>query len=186
MSVSAGSVVGGVLCGGRSRRMGRPKESLDYGGRTFLDLAVARHGPGRVLVSGEAAHPAAETVPDLRPDAGPLGGLESMLAAADAEWLVVSPVDAPLLTAADLARLLDTRRSDEAVVARAGGRIHATVAAFHVETCRPAVVALLARGERRADAVVESIRCRLVDLDVERLVNVNTPVDFDRLPRSRS
>ena len=152
-----------------------------YGERTFLDLAVERHGPGRVLLSGEATHPAAETVPDLRPGLGPLGGVEALLAAADAEWLVVSPVDAPLLLASDIATLVDAGRSDDAVVARGGGRVHATVAALRVAACRPVVASLLDAGTRRADALVEAVRCRLVDLDAGRLANVNTPHDLAAL-----
>ena len=178
--MSGPTFVGGVLCGGRSRRMGRPKESLTIDGRTFLDRAIERHRPDDVLLSGSLTADGTTTVNDERPDAGPLGGLQSLLNAADADWLLISPVDTPLLTAADVARLraVAERGLDDVVAFRSDGRVHLTIAAYRVVVCRPVVSRMLDADVRRMDAVCDRLRCRFLDCDAAHLRNINTPEDF--------
>ncbi len=99
-----------ILVGGGSRRMGRDKALLDWGGRRAVDrLAdLARHvGAGAVLtVGGDYGLP---SLGDPTPGAGPAGGV-----GAACRWArdnghgrcLVLAVDAPLLGPADLAPLL--------------------------------------------------------------------------------
>ena len=176
-------VATGVLCGGPSSRMGRPKETLDLGGRTYLDLAVERSGGSGVLLStGDSLveHAGCVAVPDRRPGCGPLGGLDALLAACGADWLVVSPVDCPLLTADDLASLRRVAEDgrDDAVVTRTPDGVHFTVAAYRVDVPSDAVGAMLGEGVRRLDRLAEHLRVRFLDAaDPARLLNVNTPAD---------
>lgn len=101
-------VLGVVLAGGRSMRMGRDKALLDWRGKTLLQHqldSLREAGVDDTRVSG--LRPQHDGIPDLEPDRGPLAGLASIAAAidGDAELLVV-PVDMPLLTASLLRRLL--------------------------------------------------------------------------------
>jgi molybdopterin-guanine dinucleotide biosynthesis protein A len=84
-------LVGAVLAGGASRRMGVDKASLDVGGRTLAEIAVqALLGAGAdpVLVvgdppgSGRRVVAGATVVPDRFPGEGPLGGIVTALDAA--------------------------------------------------------------------------------------------------------
>ena len=173
----------GVLCGGRSARMGRPKESLDLGGRTYLDLAVERSGgPNVFLSTGDSVveYAGCVAVLDRRPGCGPLGGLDALLAACDADWLIVSPVDCPLLAANDLASLRRVAEDgrDDAVVTRTPDGVHFTVAAYRVDTASAAVTAMLGEDVRRLDRLADRLRVRFLDAaDPARLLNVNTPAD---------
>ena len=108
-------VVGMLLAGGRSARMGRDKALLPYRGRTLLEHMAAllqAGGACRVLVSGPPRAGYA-SVPDRRPGLGPLGGIQAVAAAlagkADCAQLLIVPVDMPALSAATLAALLADR-----------------------------------------------------------------------------
>jgi len=98
-----------VLAGGASTRMGTDKALLTLEGHTLLDRAVGilrRFGADPVLVSGN--RPGYDCVPDSRPGLGPLGGLESILAARGelaGRWMMVIPVDMPYLDTETLGHL---------------------------------------------------------------------------------
>ncbi len=98
-----------VLAGGQSSRMGRDKAGLSLNGISLLDHAVETlrdAGAHPVLVSGN--HPGHQCIPDKYPGRGPLGGLASVISGRPTlagSLLVVIPVDAPGLAAADLRRL---------------------------------------------------------------------------------
>jgi molybdopterin-guanine dinucleotide biosynthesis protein A len=119
-------VVGVVLSGGRSRRMGTDKALIDLGGRYMVQDAVtaltdvgvnevlliggANSWPEEALtaVTSMAAVPVA-TVDDLYPGEGPLGGVltafRALEAGRDASVIVVVPCDVP---EPDTDRLLTT------------------------------------------------------------------------------
>jgi molybdopterin-guanine dinucleotide biosynthesis protein A len=99
-----------VLAGGASRRMGEDKALLDWGGRRAIDrvfeLAASVCGD-QVLVSGRDY--GLPFVADPYPLAGPTAGIlagASALRAQGCAGLLVLAVDAPTLTASDLAPLL--------------------------------------------------------------------------------
>ncbi len=107
-------VLGAVLAGGRSSRMGRPKEGvLLEDGRAMVEpvIGAMREAFGRVAVVGACtgfdcgAGQAIVRLQDLRPGQGPLAGLEALLASGLAAGYVVAACDQPLLTAALLGRL---------------------------------------------------------------------------------
>lgn len=107
----------GVLIGGASRRMGRPKQTVEHRGRSFLRLALdALAGPplARVVLLGRGPLPAdcaAETaLPDAPALSGPLAGMVSAVRwAPDSAWLF-TPCDLPLLRPEAVRWLLDQRR----------------------------------------------------------------------------
>lgn len=100
--------VGIVLCGGRSRRMGRPKALLPWFGRSLVEHAVATLRPAvdevLVVTSPSLAVDAlvrplgARVVVDREPDRGPLAALRDGLAAARADAAFVTGTDSPFLT----------------------------------------------------------------------------------------
>jgi molybdopterin-guanine dinucleotide biosynthesis protein A len=101
-------LIGYILAGGRSSRMGTDKALLtltgEQGSKTFLAHAVEtlRSVASDVVLLGsrEDLQGADRALPDLRPAKGPLGGIEtalSDLSAHKAEWACFLPVDMPLL-----------------------------------------------------------------------------------------
>ena len=92
-------MVGVVLAGGASTRMGEPKQSVVLGGTTMGEVVAARleSVTGRVVVSG-ARIGELEMVVDRPPGEpiGPLAGVVACLAALEVP-IVVSAVDQPWL-----------------------------------------------------------------------------------------
>lgn len=92
---------GVVLCGGRSRRMGRDKALLELGGRTLLERAVEALDAvcAEVLLApGSESRYATlgrREVLDAADGVGPLAGLVSALEAARTEWLIALACDMP-------------------------------------------------------------------------------------------
>ncbi|MGK5087614.1 molybdenum cofactor guanylyltransferase [Bdellovibrionota bacterium FG-2] len=92
-------IVGVVLAGGKSSRMGRPKELLEVSGERFLDRMIARlrEVTPEIWVSGAGG------IADDCPDLGPLGGVSTVLKRALGEKvppkaLLFVPVDMPQMT----------------------------------------------------------------------------------------
>ena len=97
-----------ILCGGGSTRMGRDKAVLDWGGRRAVDrvadLAWAVGARALVTAGADLGLP---WVPDDAAGGGPVGGVLAGARALGTARLLVLAVDAPTVTPADLAPLLE-------------------------------------------------------------------------------
>lgn len=199
--VAAGGV---ILVGGRSSRMGRPKDELPWGETTLaghvVDVVAAAvdgpvvvvHAPGRA----PTLRPGIETAADAQSDRGPLEGLAAGLRAlagrADAAY--VSATDAPFLSEA-FVRLVVASLGDEhrAAVPVAGDRMYPLSAAYRLDVL-PVVERLLAEHRRRATDLLDEVAVRWLDEttlrtadpELRSLVNVNTPEDYERALALRS
>ncbi len=112
----AAPVYAGILFGGKSTRMGRPKHLLEIDGQTWLEHAVScvRESVGKVVLLGAGALPDALThlpiLPDIDDRQGPLGGmLAAMRWAPFASWIFL-PCDTPQLSPTAIHWLLQHRR----------------------------------------------------------------------------
>jgi molybdopterin-guanine dinucleotide biosynthesis protein A len=186
------SEAGIVLCGGRSRRMGRDKASLPFLGETLLARVVraVRGAVGEVVLVaregqdlGEAREPVAR---DPAEGLGPLAGIAAGLRAVRAERAFVTGCDAPFLTPAVVRRLLDLSRGFDAAVPLAGG-FYMTTCAVYARACAEVAERLVARRRMRPLFLVEAVRTRIVapeelsDVDPELLcfLTCNTPEEYE-------
>ncbi len=94
-----------ILAGGRSSRMGRDKAFLTFQGKPLIEHAlqlVRDAGADEVLISGRPEQDfSAYNCPgllDLKPDCGPLGGIERGLHAATHPMVLLLAVDLPHMT----------------------------------------------------------------------------------------
>jgi len=155
-------LVGGILIGGASRRMGRPKALLEWEGVTFLErIAAALQavvpeivllGATRELPSAVAHLPVVADRPGPRVTVGSQGPLLGLLAAFDfrpgAAWLILT-CDQPRLTAATLRWLIAERRPGRiAVLPRRTAACIEPFPGLYEPECRSALEALAA-PERR-------------------------------------
>jgi molybdopterin-guanine dinucleotide biosynthesis protein A len=189
--------VGGiVLCGGQSKRMGRPKAWLPFAGEFMLSRVV------RLL--SEVVHPIVvvaapeQEVPPLPGDVrlvrdeergrGPLEGLAAGLLAlegqSDAGYL--SSCDVPFLQPAFVRRLIALLGDYLICVPRIGDYHHPLAALYRVDV-RPQVTRLLAEDRLRPFFLFEAVRTRVVeatelsDVDptFQTLRNLNTPAEYE-------
>lgn len=129
-----------LLAGGESRRMGRDKATMDFGGQPLWQrqLQVLRAlDPERIFVSARAT-PAwlpdsVELLLDDPPSRGPLGGLTKALAAIETTHLVVLAVDLPFMTAEELSRSLDLATKRCGAVPIVGEQVEPLAAVYSAE-----------------------------------------------------
>ncbi len=177
-----------VLCGGRSRRMGRDKAWLPFDGERMLARAVrlASAATGAVVVIGRPSQNLPALPADVRivrddvPDQGPLGGLIPGLRASSADACFATSCDAPFLSAAVIDSLFDALGDADVAVAEAEGYVHPLCAVYRPRV-RPVLERLLAAGRRRPVSLYDEVptvrideaRLRAVDPDLACLRNLN-------------
>ena len=120
--MSRARVVGALLAGGRSSRMGSAKATLVVGGMTLAARAAAtlrQVAADCVQVGGEAIPGLGLPLwPDLRVDCGPAAGIEAALAGAAPSPIVVLAVDLPLVPAGLLIHALEETRAGAPIAGR--------------------------------------------------------------------
>ncbi len=197
--MSAMTVAGVLLAGGKSRRMGGGDKCLrELAGRTLLSRIVDRVRPqvGALMLNangdptrfGEFGLPvAADAVAGFAgPLAGVLTGLEWARENAPGAELVASfACDAPFVPADLVARMIDTVAADRAdmACARSDGRDHPVFGLWPVRLAAALRRALVDEDIRKVD--VWTARYRLVRADfaadpVDPFFNLNSPEDMAR------
>ena len=195
MTSGRSQLLGVVLCGGRSSRMGRDKAGLPHsGGKTFLQHAVDRLVPlcdDVRLSGGGSAQAAAARIADPVQHGGPIVGVIASLRQAAKENLeacVFTPVDTPNLSTSDLQSLILAWRSDRSRVVvtadDAQGQLSPLVGVYPVS-----VVESLQRHLDAGDrSLVRWLQAQdnvvTVTLPESRLLNVNRPEDLSPSQRT--
>jgi molybdopterin-guanine dinucleotide biosynthesis protein A len=177
-----------VLAGGASRRMGRDKATLPYGGTTLVERVVSIVSPrcSPVFVIAAPGQPLpnlqAEILRDEVRGVGPLLATgRGLRAAADAgsELAFVCAVDMPFMTTELIDELAEhAARLPVDVVLPWDGRNH-YLAGVYRTALADKVDALVAAGERSMRALVDTVDTqRIVMAEQRALTNVNTTADL--------
>jgi len=191
-------IVGLLLAGGQSRRMGGDDKALRLlGDVTLLDRVIERLRPqvyGLVLnANGDPARFARfalPVVPDSIPGfAGPLAGVLAGLDWAaserpDCSYVVSVATDAPFLPADLVAQLAEGRREAgaELACAASGGRTHPVFGLWPVRLREDLRRALVDQEIRKVDLFTARYRLATVsfpDAPVDPFFNANRPEDFE-------
>jgi len=195
----SGRIVGVVLAGGRSQRMGgREKAFLDLAGQPMLGRIIERFAPQvahlAINANGDPARfdafglpVIADTIPDYAgPLAGVLAGLRWIAAGSpQATHMATVSSDAPFIPLDLVARLAAAAPAGDAiVVAQSGGVVH-PLAGLWPLGIGDALERALATGERRVQRWVESQGMvevafpplELSDRTLDSFFNVNTLSD---------
>jgi len=180
-------VLGAVLAGGRSSRMGVDKAAIEVDGVTMFDRVVAalRHaGCSPVVSVGGRSRPSVDHVADLHPQEGPLGGIVTALAHAgelEAEAVVVVACDMPSLSGRTISQLVEAHRSGGGrVVAGEGERVEPMCALWPVAIATE-VNDMFESGERSVARVLDRLVPIVVPVGASVLANINTPEELRRL-----
>ena len=195
---------GMVLAGGRSSRMGTPKAALEWHGSTLLRHVVgvvgrSVDGPVVVVRAPGQTLPrlpdGVEVVEDAREGRGPFQGLAAGLAAVRdrADGAYASSTDVPLLHPRFIRRVLGELDDDvDVVLPEVGGFHHPLAAAYRTELVevverliaedrmRPAFLFEACRVRRLdADALLADPVLAAIDPDLDSLLNLNEPADYE-------
>jgi molybdopterin-guanine dinucleotide biosynthesis protein A len=184
MMLARSQVALGILAGGRASRMdGADKAMARHRGERLVDRTLAALGAGyaQILFSynrGDAPEGACP-VPDLRADfPGPLAGIEALLAACAAPWLLSVPVDLDEIPADLFERLRDSARGGQGVRVRDAEGEQPLVALWPVKAALPAVAAALDAGDGAVHRVQSALGFAACELSPWRFGNLNSAADL--------
>ena len=190
-----------VLCGGESRRMGRPKAWLPFGPERMLQRVVRLVGTVAQPIVVVAAPD--QALPDLPADVaivcdpiagrGPLQGLAAGLAT------LPDPIDLAYATATDvpflqphwITRLAELLGGDDLAIPCIDGYYHPLAALYRRRAVLPAIEDLLNANRLRPVFLVEAVPARIVteaemravDPELRSLRNLNHPGDYQQALR---
>ncbi|MFO1032691.1 MAG: molybdenum cofactor guanylyltransferase MobA [Hyphomicrobiales bacterium] len=184
-------VLGAIIAGGQSRRMGQEKALLMLEGVSLLERTLSRlriqvddvvlnanGDPGRFAAAGLTV------VADRIVTGTPLSGLHAALAHGAAhgfEAVVTVPSDAPFLPLDLVARLLEAGAEKGAAIAFSGGHSHYLTGVWTTALARPLEKLLVAREVPRVQdfaARVEAETVLWTDMPHDPFFNINTPEDL--------
>ena len=183
---SGPTLVGAVLCGGRSSRFGSDKAlALVDGvpmGRLVADALRGAGADPVIAVGGTAgATLGLPAIEDRSPGEGPLGGLSTVLSWAATGLVLVTPCDLPLLRGDHLIPLVTgTDGGRQAAIASVDGRPQPSVACWPAAWGRD-VQRRFSDGARAWRAALDIGPWTAVEVPPEALADADTPADLDRL-----
>lgn len=186
----------GILIGGASSRMGRPKAMIDLHGQTFLQRAVDALKPhvATIVLLGDGPIPASVSglrrLADIADTKGPLAGmLAAMRAAPDAAWLFVA-CDTPLFSPHAAAWLIAQRRAGAvALLPRRGDGPPEPLPGIYEPSARDRLEQLVCEGKPSPRLMADdaNVRCPVLpDALLRCWSNVNTPEDLTALIAERA
>jgi molybdopterin-guanine dinucleotide biosynthesis protein A len=186
-----------ILCGGQSRRMGRSKAWLSFGGESLLQRVVR-------LISTAVEHIAVVAAPGQQLPAlpasviltrdpvhgkGPLQGLAAGLSALpdEVEFVYATATDVPFLHPEWIGRLVALIGEHDLAIPMCDGYHHPLAALYRRRTVLPAILGLLDSDRLRPVFLMETVSTRLVvaaelreiDPELGTLRNLNTPEDYE-------
>jgi molybdopterin-guanine dinucleotide biosynthesis protein A len=185
-----------ILCGGKSRRMGRPKAWLPFGPERML-TRVARRVAGAagsvviVAAPGQDLPPVygvSMVVRDPVSDRGPMQGLAAGLGSLpeSVELAFATATDVPLVLPDWISRLAELIDDHDLAIPFVAGFHHPLAALYRRATVLPGIEALLKAGQLRPVRLMEVVKTRVVtdeelravDPELDTLRNLNTPEDY--------
>jgi molybdopterin-guanine dinucleotide biosynthesis protein MobB len=190
-------LIGAILAGGSSTRMGTDKSALKLAGRSILSrlYELLADRVGEACVAGR--RPACDDLPvsakwhmDALPGRGPLGGIAAALriasAGGEARGVCVIACDMPALSGELLDHLLssrDPKAPATVLVNPVGGQVEPLAGIYESRTAGP-IEEALSSNRLSVTAWLESAGARLVPAPAhlaDQLTSVNTPREWESL-----
>ena len=190
-----------VLCGGESRRMGRPKAWLPFGPEVMLQRVVRLVGtvarpivvvaaPGQDLPALPAG---VSIVRDEISGRGPLQGLAAGFGALgdEVDLVYATGTDVPFLEPRWITHLAELIGDADLAIPSIGGYYHPLAALYRKRAVLPAIEDLLGQDRLRPLFLVEAVKTRVVlehemravDPELGTLRNLNHPEEYERALR---
>ncbi|MEJ8545609.1 molybdenum cofactor guanylyltransferase [Brevibacillus borstelensis] len=190
------SIAGVILAGGKSSRMGQPKELLAWQGKPliqYLQEEMAAVALPCLIVSntpealeqevGAGPGREVEVTRDLVPSSGPISGIVSAFRVRREDALLVLSCDLPFADRKQLRRLIDfagEANDWDAVVVKEGERLHPLFALYHRRS-QPLWEEALRRKQYRLMEVLRGLQVAETPpglFDPWAAFNANTPEEY--------
>ncbi|MGH7230696.1 MAG: molybdenum cofactor guanylyltransferase [Nitrospiraceae bacterium] len=195
MNSMTAEITGVLLAGGKSRRMGRDKRFLDFGGRTLVErgLIVFEQLFSEILLVVAEPTPQLSkfghrVITDVVPDCGSLGGLYTGLSYASHPRVFAAACDMPFLDPAVITLLAAFDREADVVIPQLATGLQ-PMHAIYSKDCLPRLKLMMSAGNLRLHElagiaelsvqVVPEEQIRSIDPRFLSFINVNRPADLE-------
>ncbi len=185
-------VSGFLLAGGKSRRMGQPKQELSLGGETMLSrqLRLLHSVTPRVAILAPPESVRAGNMPvyrDVWPDHGPLGGIYTGLTHTRTEYNLFLGCDLPFMSVEFLRYLCWCALQSPADIILPESQDHRVqpLCAVYRRGSRKAIRANLLLGKNKVTSFLPRVRTQVVRVREDSgfsgriFTNMNTPADYE-------
>jgi len=182
-----------VLCGGKSRRMGRPKAFLPYEGATIIEhvLGIVKDLFAEVfLVANEPEsyeNLGVDVVKDILPYRGPLGGILSGLLVASHQYTFVIACDMPLVDRKLIREMTACRNGHDVLVLCHSGGIEPLLGLYSKNCIKPLEESLFT-GNLSVQEFLAGLKAQTFDCPEDGkgdalppFFNINTPQDYSKV-----
>lgn len=183
-----------VLCGGRSKRMGRPKAFLPYEGSTIISHIVATMTElfvRTILITNEPEayeDLGVDVVKDILPHRGPMGGILSGLVTSETEYAFVIACDMPLVSKKLIRGMTETRHGYDVVVLSHEDGLEPLLGIYSTSCIKPLEESLFA-GNLSVQDLITGLKTTTFKFNSQKYepdvlppyFNINTPQDYSKL-----
>jgi molybdopterin-guanine dinucleotide biosynthesis protein A len=187
-------LTGLILCGGQSKRMGRSKAFLPFGGKTIIEHLLGTFNQlfdEVFLVTNEPANfsqLSAQVVKDILPQRGPICGILSGLLVASYEHAFVVACDMPLVDR-KLIRQMSVKRHDADITVLSHSEQIEPLFGIYSKSCIKSLEDALFSGDMTVMNVLSGVKAKTFEYPEEltramklpAYFNVNTPHDYSEL-----
>ncbi|MBI3112081.1 MAG: molybdenum cofactor guanylyltransferase [Ignavibacteriales bacterium] len=188
--IAAQHMIGVVLAGGGSTRMGTDKALLEIDGTTMIERVtetLRKVFEEVVVVSNVPVKYRfldLPVFPDIMRDCGPLGGIHSALTHLETEAVFVVSCDTPFVSEGLIRHLLRSRENHELCVPQMGKQVH-PLCGIYQKTALPVITQRLQQRQLRLREIFNVVDTRIIPIGPELpfyhsnlLKNFNTPGEF--------
>ena len=183
-------IVGVILTGGDSSRIGFNKANVRFRGESLLEKTIKTHEEivKNIYLIGKSSSQKSniQTIKDKISNIGPIGGIYTAMLAIESDLYLITPCDMPFLTA-DILKELLRRHTDrsEAVILRSAKGIEPLVGVYS----RSVMNTIRTQIEQKKYAlydIIKKINTEFLDVQVNHnhhnlLFNLNTIEDYQYL-----
>lgn len=182
-------VTGIILCGGQSKRMGRPKAFLPFAGKSLiehgLDLMMSVFAEVILVTNNpdDYEHLSASIVRDIIPNRGPLVGILSGLLVSNHEHVFVMPCDMPAITKNLMREICRLRHKKDMIIYGHKRKLEPLLGVYS-RNCIEALEEAIFQGKDFALDFVESRNPEVYEQSIHNQApllphfNVDTPADY--------
>ena len=183
-----------ILAGGESKRMGRDKAWVDFGGKPLIELAlekVRELGISEIFISGRPGQDYSKlncrVLTDMETGCGPIAGIERALHESTSPLVLVLAVDLPCMTTVLLRKLIENCDRCTGAVPTVNDQLEPLVAVYP-KRCHTYAFLTIARSRFAVRDFVDTClqeralrRVRVPLGDASCFANCNTPDDLSDL-----
>lgn len=189
-------VTGVILAGGKSRRMGRDKAFLPFGGGVLIERVIdvlQQVADELLLITNTPESYARFELPmagDVIPESGSLGGIYSGLVHANTRYSLMLACDMPFVRP-DFLRMLCERADEVDVVIPKDAEDFQPLCAVYSQACREPIRRQIETGRLKITGFFDQVRVQVIDehqlarYDPHALMffNANTPEEYAKAQR---